>query len=434
MYLIMHHYCCFIRAEDKGTLAVTEKDAPARGRPPTPSLSSEAVAILERNAFSALRGPNSRGAVPRSSFEGIDVTTVDRSVKREFGGESGRTPFDLASRRVSTVEGGTSSTLQSVFAFVEQSFRDTDSIYETLRVFLRANFDEACKEEGLLASFIVQAAACAHLQCGNEDVPDQSKAAREVIAMRRQLQAEMNIAFSAGLAIALRRLRRRPRASHSLSEIVLAVGATSDGFLFLHKLQPDLFGADLVVDTQWNVIWSMTEPGLLDPPSHSNPAERTLVEAGLAAFADGRIPSLEPLARECGVPLDEIVELIPTDKALAQRCMDYAVGNSVETEAIAVNVKGAELAAVRDLLIATTQQATAAPLLIEVILQDRDTGFCAEARRHIAEALGQSSAVNLDRTTADGVALMLLDAALQGEAGKLVWQNGLDAVLLTSGS
>jgi hypothetical protein len=398
-----------------------------RGRPPTPSLSTEAVAILERNAFSALRGPNSRGAVPRSAFDGVDVSTVDRSLKREFGGERGRTPFDLASRRVCTFEGGTSATLESVFEFVEQSFRDTDSIDETLRVFLRANFEEACKEEGLLASFIVQAAACAHIESGGEEESEQSHAAREVIALRQRLYADMNVAFSAGLAIALRRLRRRPRASHSLSEIVRAVGAASDGFLFLHKLQPDLFGADLVVDTQWNIIWGMTEPGLLDPPSHSNPSERRLVEAGLAEFADGRIPSLEPLARACGVPLDEVVELIPTDKALAQRCMDYAVGNSVETEAIAVNVKGAELAAVRDLLIATTKQATATPLLIDVIRQDRETGFCAEARRHIAEALGQSGAVTLDRATADGVALMLLDAALQGEAGKPVWQNGLDA-------
>jgi hypothetical protein len=398
-----------------------------RGRPPTPSLSTEAVAILERNAFSALRGPNSRGAVPRSAFGGVDVSTVDRSLRREFGGQRGRTPFDLASRRVCTFEGGTSATLESVFEFVEQSFRDTDSIDQTLRVFLRANFEEACTEEGLLASFIVQAAACAHVESGGEEESEQTHAAREVIALRQQLYAEMNVAFAAGLAIALRRMRRRPRASHSLSEIVLAVGAASDGFLFLHKLQPDRFGADLVVDTQWNVIWSMTEPGLLDPPSHSNPAERRLVEAGLAVFADGRIPSLEPLARACGVPLDEVVELIPTDQALAQRCMDYAVGNSVETEAIAVNVKGAELAAVRDLLIATTKQATATPLLIDVILQDRETGFCAEARRHIAEALGQSSAVALDRATADGVALMLLDAALQGEAGKPVWQNGLDA-------
>ncbi len=399
----------------------------ARGRPPGPSLASEAVAILERNAFSALRGPNSRGAVPRSAFDGIDVSTVDRSVKRAFSGEDGRTPFDLASHRVSNVDGATAATLQSVFELVEQSFRDTDSMEETLRVFLRANFDEACREEGLLASVIVQSAACAHVQSGNRDAPDQTRAARDVIALRQGLYAEMTRGFVAGLSIALRRLRRRPKASRSLSEIVVAVEATNDGFVRLHKLQPDLVAADLVVDTQWNVIWGMTEPGLLDPPSQSNPHERVLVEAALAIFSEGRLPSLESLARECGVPRAEAIELLPTDEALAQRCMDYAVGNSVETEAIAVNVKGAELSAVRDLLIATTQQADAAPRLIEVIRRDKAGGFCAEARRHIAEALGQSNAVDLDRTTADGVALMLLDAALQGESGKPIWQAGLDA-------
>ena len=93
---------------------------PARGRPPVPSLASEAVVILERNAFSALRGPNSRGAVPRSAFDGIDVSTVDRSVKREFGGDTGRTPFDLASRRVSSPEGGTTATMESVFELVDR--------------------------------------------------------------------------------------------------------------------------------------------------------------------------------------------------------------------------------------------------------------------------------------------------------------------------
>jgi hypothetical protein len=399
----------------------------SRGRPPGPNLSSEAVAILERNAFSALRGPNSRGAVPRSAFEGIDVSTVDRSVRRAFDGERGRTPFDLASRRLGDIDGGPGATMASVFEFVEQSFRDTDAMEETLRVFLRANFEVACDEEGLLAAFIVQAAACAHLEAGNADAPEQTRAAQEVVAMRRSLYAEMHAGFVAGLSVALRRLRRRPRAAYSLTDIVTAVGATSDGFLLLHKLQPDLFDADLVVGAQWHLIWSMTEPGLRDPPSQADPAERDLVDAALRVFADGRIPSLEDLAEECGLGRDEAFEVIDGDEALAQRCMDYAVGTSVETEAIAVNVKGAELAAVRDLLIATTQQATASPLLIEVVRRDREGGFCAEARRHIAEALGRSSAVRLDRSSAEGVAQMLLDAALQGESGKPIWENGLDA-------
>jgi hypothetical protein len=103
------------------------------------------------------------------------------------------------------------------------------------------------------------------------------------------------------------------------------------------------------------------------------------------------------------------------------------VGSSVETEAIAVNVRGAELAAIRDLLIATTKQASSTPLLVDILRQHKDVGFCAEARRHIAEALSQSDAIGLDRSTADGVALMLVDAALQGTSGQTVWEAGLNA-------
>src|ERR1700679_2083728 len=113
---------------------------PARGRPPGPSLSGEAVAILERNALAALRGPNSRGAVPRGAFENVDVSTVDRAVKRAFRGEAGRTPVGLASFRVCGTPDATRSTLEAVFAVVAQSFRETDEMEKTLRVFLRANF------------------------------------------------------------------------------------------------------------------------------------------------------------------------------------------------------------------------------------------------------------------------------------------------------
>jgi hypothetical protein len=212
-----------------------------------------------------------------------------------------------------------------------------------------------------------------------------------------------------------------------MDKIVLAVMASIDGFLLFHKLQPDLVQADLVVDAQWSTIWGLTEPGLLDPPDRFDPTERTLVEAALAAFADGRLPDLDSLAIDCGVLDDEARELFPDDDVLAQRCMDYAVGSSVETEAIAVNVRGAELAAVRDLLIATTKQASAAPLLVDILRRNKDSGFCAEARRHIAEALSQSEATSLDRETADGVALMLVDAALQGGSGQSVWEAGLNA-------
>lgn len=401
---------------------------PVRGRPPGPNLSAQAVSILERNAFSAMRGPNSRGAVPRSAFGEIDVSTVDRSVKRAFGGQSGRTPFDMASHQICSIDGPTRSTLQSVFRAVAQSFRDTDEMEITLRVFLRANFIEACDEEGLLATVIVTAAACAHLSSEREaKEAGQSAAAREVVAMRQKSYSEMTEGFVAGLSIAMRRLHRRPKAAYSLKEVVTALIACTDGFLLLYKLQPDLVDVELVVETQWGIIWNLSEPGLLDPPNRSDSPERYLVEAALAVYRTNALPSVEALAKEAGLTAKEAKELFPNDESLAQRCMDYAVGSSVETEGIAVNVRGAELAAVRDVLIATTQQATATPLLIEVLRRTQDGGFCDELCRHIAEALGQSESMSLDYATAEVVAQMLVNAALQGSAGQPVWETGLDA-------
>ena len=399
-----------------------------RGRPPGPSLSNEAVHILERNAFAALRGPTSRGAVPRSAFHGIDVSTVDRSVKRAFPGEANRAPFDLASHQVCSLDGGTQATLQSVFEVVEQSFRDTDEMEITLRVFLRANFVEATREEGLLAAVIIQAAACAQVASRTDGSDEQSRAADEVIEMRKGLYAEMTEGFVAGLSIALRRLRRRPKSVHSMHDIVLAVMASSDGFVLLHKLQPELIDPDFVVEAQWSIIWGMTEPGLLDPPNRSISTERDLVEAAIASYADGQVPSIEGLARECrGGPRSGRGGCFRAMRPWPNGAWTTPSAARWRPQAIAVNVKGAELAAVRDLLIATTQQANASPLLMEALRRDRDGGFCGEARRHIAEALSQSESVDLDRGTAEGVARMLVDAALQGSPGQPIWEAGLDA-------
>jgi hypothetical protein len=356
----------------------------------------------------------------------VDVSTVDRAVKRAFGGETGRTPFDLASYRVCGTPDATRETMQAVFAAVTQSFRETDVMEETLRVFLRANFVEACREEGLLATSIVTAAACAHLRHAETGDEDQSGIAHEILQMRRENTAEMIDGFVAGLSIAMRRLRRRPKLRHCMREIVLAIMASTDGFIHLHHLQPDLVDVELVVETQWGIMWGLSEPGLLNPPNRADDDERALVEAALTIYASNQHPSRQALSTDVGLAWETTVALFPDDMTLAQRCMDYAVGSSVETEAIAINVKGAELAAIRDLLIATTEQATRSPLLIEVVRRDKNVGFCAEARRHIGEALSQSNSVALDSGTADGVALMLIDAAMQGKAGQPVWEAGLD--------
>jgi hypothetical protein len=408
-----------------------DTSAPApRGRPPVPGIAEEAVEILEQNAFSALRGPRSRGAVPRNAFTHIDVSTVDRSVRREFPDGTGRTPFDLATRQVCNLSAGTQETLNAVFAAVEQSFRTTDDMSVTVRQFLRANFEEACRERGLLATVIVQAAACAHLEHAAPGTADQDHAATEVVRMRQTLIDQMIGNYVATLTIALRRLRRRPRAPFGLRDIVLAVIASSDGSVLLSKLDPALAPVDLVVEAQWTIIVGLTEPGLMDPPQGQHPDQRQLVEAAMEEFAAGRLPVAEELARRTGVPATAVAEVFADGSAetIAQGCMEFLVGSAVETEAIAIAVRGAELAAVRDLLIATTLQADATPLLAELVRDELDGGFCAAARRNIAAAIVQAAPREFDVTAADAIASMVIDAALRGTPGRATWEAGLEVV------
>jgi hypothetical protein len=362
---------------------------------------------------------------------GIDTSTVDRSVKRELGSTSGKTPFDLAARHLcSTETDEIRSTIHAIFEAVDQSFRETDDVRSTLRVFLKMNFVGVCEQEDFLGAFLVQTAACAHLaNQSDSSAPEQTAAAGEVVEGRRQLYELMTNEFGAGLAVALRRLRRRPRSNYSVHDIVIAIHSALDGLVLRHRLDPDLFDAELAVEAQWSIAWGMTEPGLLDPPDHSRPVERELVEEALTILASGHVPSLERLGQRNGTAPDVVSELFPTIEALSQRCMDFAVGSSSEIRDIANNFKGAEIAAVRNLLIATTNQATDTPVLIDLLRQDKERGFCAEARRHISEALFRSEQVQLDRSTANKVALMLLDAALQGEAGQPIWANGLDSFI-----
>ena len=66
--------------------------------------------------------------MPRGAFADVDVSTVDRAVKRAFGGESGRTPFDLASFQVCGTPDATRQTMEAVFAAVAQSFREAEAM------------------------------------------------------------------------------------------------------------------------------------------------------------------------------------------------------------------------------------------------------------------------------------------------------------------
>jgi hypothetical protein len=368
--------------------------------------------------------------MPRNAFADIDVSTVDRSVKRSFPDQAGRAPFDLATHEICSLSAGTQETLIAVYAAVEQSFRETDDMAVTLRLFLRANVEEACKEKGLLATILVQAAACAHLEHPNPATAGQDEAAQEVVSMRKALIEEMIRGHSADLTIALRRLRRRPREPFAMRDIVLSVIASSDGTVLLHKLDPGLISADLVVETQWDIIVGLTEPGLLDPRTGQLPNQRALVEAAMGEFASGRIPSLDDLVGRTDASDTSAVNvfIVDTPAAIAQGCMECVVGSAVETHAIAVGVRGAELSAVRDLLIAITLQSDATPEMTELVRHDREAGFRAAARRNVATAIAQASSRELDPAAADAITSMVIEAALLGTPGRATWETGLEVV------
>ena len=291
-------------------------DQPTRGRPPGPSLATEAVHVFRRNAFAALRGPNSRGAVPRSAFD--QRRCLHRRPLGEEGvpGRHGQDP--LRPGLPPSEPDGRLLPFRppQVFEAVEESFRQTDDMEATLRVFLMANYLNGCTDEGYLAALVIQLAACAHLESGNNELPKQTAAAEEVVERRRQMVAAETDGYIAGLAIALRRLRRRPRAALHFRDIVLAVTVASEGATILYKLQPDAMTADLVVDTLVQHHRGPDRAGAARSAQRTE-SDRTRVGRGGTGDVLGRSRTLlrAGLSQACGVPVEEILDLFPTEGA-----------------------------------------------------------------------------------------------------------------------
>jgi hypothetical protein len=140
--------------------------------------------------------------------------------------------------------------------------------------------------------------------------------------------------FAAGLSIAMRRLKWRPKAIVTLEKIVLAIMASTDGFIHLH---------------------CNSRHGDDRHQRHGGPT------------GSGARPA------HCDNPAGCDVHIADQRRARRQRHR-----------------------------------------------------LCAEARRHVAEALGQSGSISLHPERAEGVAVMEIDVALQGKAGLPVWEAGLD--------
>lgn len=254
---------------------------------------------------------------------------------------------------------------------------------------------------------------------------ESDESARQVAEAIEAFYNAMTREFASALTVALRRLRRRPR-NCDVNHIVAAIHAANDGFVLRHKLQADALSVEMVVNAEWSIVLGMTEPGLLDPPGGQDQhLQRRLIEASLEIFESGNTPTMDDVAARCDVPQSAVTACFPTVSDLAQRSMDYVIGSYDEIRAIAVSVRGAELAGVENMLIAISELATTTPLLTEMVQSDNIGGFIPEVQRLIADGLWMSMKQTVEKSTCAAAASMMVGAAFLGQRGISIWQSGL---------
>ena len=228
-------------------------DHPGPASPPRPCTCSGATPLPHSGGPTA--GARSPGARSPASMS-------PRSTARSSGssGESRRTPFDLASHHLSRTDGFFDSPSSEVFEAVEESFRQTDDMEATLRVFRIPNFLNGCADE-LQAGLVIQLAACTHLESGNSELPNRPRRPKRLWTIGGGWSPRRPTG-SSPLAIALRRLRRPPRAACSLLH---RAGRHRGQRRSHHPLQlhPDTMDADLVVDSLVSIIGGLTSWGCL---------------------------------------------------------------------------------------------------------------------------------------------------------------------------
>jgi hypothetical protein len=75
-----------------------------------------------------------RGAAPRGAFVNVNVSNVDRSVKRAFAGVTGKSPVTWPHIK-RAAPGRRTGTMDAVSAIVAQRLRETDAIEKPLESF-----------------------------------------------------------------------------------------------------------------------------------------------------------------------------------------------------------------------------------------------------------------------------------------------------------
>jgi hypothetical protein len=371
------------------------------GRPTIGPLSQSAFLLLEANAFKALRGPKSRGAVPIQTLaanKGVARATVTRGIERELG-HSG-TPFDLAVSYMSADnDSGGAWTVDRILTQAEELFNestvsgttDREIVEKVVHTIFADRFEAGRTEPGFLASYIVQCAASGHILHEKEGNGDEStEVANDVLGSRRLHFDHMVQIFEITMTVGLRRIGRRPRGGIKVRDIVVALNACYDGMLLRGYLQPDSMTADVAADVIWQIAMGMTEFGILCPPGSSSPLELKIIENAIVYLDTKQRAATFTL--ESGTSSDVSIDLVKATfsnlDAFADRCMDFLLGPPAEIRSSLDLMEKYPLLVVDHILRSIYERRREFPALIAAI--NRQGAFVSEVELTIAQALVKS--------------------------------------------
>jgi hypothetical protein len=341
--------------------------------PPTWGFGEEEFEVIGRlmgsRAFQALRGGMSGGAAPKTEISKTVVkarnTVIAATGRAEPKnpdapfpeGAGPPTPFDLTMFHFFDWQSnGGEDGFKAGMAIVHEHMHMPDrDIPRLIRAALRQTvLDAISKDDRFLTQITAHAAALDYLRVeppcslsveGERERTKNAAWAQWLLAQRRQEWAQTADSYVVLLGVALRLIARRPKAPHTLHDIVFATQSLWAGGVFrclsdpeAHPwyYEPENYAVDGPIETaMWDLVWGMTEVGVFTAPGDwDNPIERSLVETALENFGHGGRPREVSVAAVAGlaagrgvlVDTDTAMALFRTDQDLASRCLEYLMG------------------------------------------------------------------------------------------------------------
>lgn len=310
---------------------------PKTSRAEVQKLERLGVALLASRAFDALRGPQSRGAVPVEDIADathLARTTVSRIAARELEREKA-TPFDLVARRVMDPDENQMQVgwNRAIVTFAEkmrtageagEGASALDIALETISGVLAEEFEGGGSPERrqmLVTGYLLHAAALASASDSAA-----SPALDAVLDWRRASYVKSSETYASALRLLLAQSGRRPKAPYTDAAIAITLHALFDGYMLLHMLDQHTYPLSLMRQAILDLGEAMTEPGLFaQRPEHNDPAPRIIQTALDSVKASHELVGPGEAAMLAGYPQEVGTEAFPDTQQFAERCIEAAL-------------------------------------------------------------------------------------------------------------